>query len=119
MKRRKEVTVPLEKDAVGELPATTVALLETNMKSPNKRKSVKKINKVSRKNHDLIEFDNAELALLLEAVKKQIKSVEEERFYRRTHPEGFYNIYLERYWRIVEKLDRKLPKAIFIKMPKF
>jgi hypothetical protein len=68
---------------------------------------------------DLVEFDNSEITLLLEAVKGQIKRVEEDRFYRHQHPGDFYDIYLERYWRIVEKLDRKLPRAVFIKMPKF
>jgi hypothetical protein len=75
--------------------------------------------KLSTKKDDVIEFDNAEIALLLEAIKAQIKKVEEERFYRHQHPEGFYNIYLERYWKIAGKLDQKLPKVVFIKMPKF
>ena len=74
---------------------------------------------MKKKDFDLVEFDNEEISLLLEAVKNQIKKVEEERFYRNQHPEGFYDIYLERYWEIVNKLDRKLPRAVFIKMPKF
>lgn len=80
-----------------------------------KKKAITKKDKLK----DVIEFDNDEMCLLLEAVKKQIKKVEEERFYRREHPDGFYTIYLERYWKIVSKLDRKLPRAIFVKMPKF
>lgn len=86
------------------------------MKKQNKTKTTKN---VSRKKDVLIEFDNSEISLMLEAIKSQIKKVEEERFYRHYHPEGFYRIYLERYWRIAEKLDRKLPKAVFIKMSKF
>jgi len=68
---------------------------------------------------DIIELDSGEVSLLLEAVKKQIKKVEEERFYRHEHPDAFYDIYLERYWNLVKKLDRRIPHAIFIKMPKF
>lgn len=45
---------------------------------------------------DLIEFDNSEIALLLEAVKAQIKRVEEDRFYRHNHPDEFYGIYLDK-----------------------
>lgn len=56
---------------------------------------------------------------ILEAVKKQIKNIKEERFYRHDHPDCFYDIYIDRYWNLVKKLDRKIPYAVFIKMPKY
>jgi len=74
--------------------------------------------KITKKD-DIIELDSAEVSLLLEAVKKQIERVKEEKFYRNEHPDSFYEIYLERYWNLVKKFDRKIPYAIFIKMPKF
>ena len=52
------------------------------------------------KKDDIIELDSAEVSLLLEAVKKQIKRVEEDKFYRNEHPDAFYQIYLGRYWNL-------------------
>ena len=71
------------------------------------------------KEENLYEFDSAEVALLVEAVKKQIEKVEHDRFYRAEHPRAFYDIYLERYWEIIKKLDKKIPKKIYKDMPKF
>lgn len=84
-----------------------------------KKKEIKpKKRKVSAKD-TFIEIDRGELSLIIEALEKMRKKVEEDRFYRNDHPREFYDIYLERYWRLIEKLDVKIPKAIFIKMPKF
>lgn len=68
---------------------------------------------------DTIELDSSEVALLLEAIKAQIKEVEHERFYSHRHPEGFYQIYLERYHIIEQKLNLPVPKVLFVKMPKY
>jgi len=67
----------------------------------------------------IIELDESEIALILEAVKKQIKAVEWEKFYRREHPGVFYDGFIKKYYSIVKKLDRRIPYPVFIKMPKF
>ena len=66
-----------------------------------------------------IELDNAEINLIIEAIRDKRKKVEEDRFYVRCHPEEFYNIYLRRCNDILNKLDIRIPRAVFIKMPKF
>jgi len=75
-----------------------------------------KKNKLSK---NTIELDNAELSLIIEALKVMRDKTEEERFYRTMHPQEFYNIYLVRYGRLIDKLDVRVPKAVFLKMPKF
>ena len=76
--------------------------------------------KKTKKNKEIIiELEDGELSLIVEALKKQVKKVWEDKFYRAYHPECFYDIYIKRYGRLIEKLDVRVPKAVFIKMPKF
>jgi len=79
----------------------------------------KKVTKKKVVEKSTIELESDELHLIIEALRKQEEKIREERFYRRSQPEGFYNIYLERYWRLLDKLDRRLPNPIYIKLPKF
>lgn len=66
-----------------------------------------------------IELDSAEVSLITEAVKEKLSRVREERFYRQDHPDGFYEIYLQRYSRILDKLNIRVPRVLYVKMPKF
>lgn len=75
--------------------------------------------KIEKKPSNVVELSGDEVSLIMEALKNMEKKVREDMFYRREHPNAFYEIYLERYYRIMNKLDIRIPKAIFIKMPKF
>ena len=66
-----------------------------------------------------IKLEVEEVSLIFRALKNQIKYIEEEKFYRRTHPVEIYDIELKRCWEIIEKLTMKVPEVKFIKMPKF
>lgn len=82
------------------------------------KKKVKKIKKV-KKEDSLIELDSSEVSLIIEALRDKEKAVREDMFYRNDHPREFYQIYLERYFRLKNKFDAIIPRAVFIKMPKF
>ncbi len=64
---------------------------------------------------EIVILEEGELGLITEALKKQEESVRRERFYSREHPEYFYDMYLERYSRILNKLSFTTK---FIKVPK-
>jgi hypothetical protein len=68
--------------------------------------------------HD-IELSSEERSLLIEVLKGQMKRVREDMFYRHDHPDAFYEVYLQRYSHLIQKLDAIFPKAVFIKWPKF
>jgi len=69
------------------------------------------------KKKERIELTNEELSLLLEALKYQVKRVREDMFYRNEHPREFYEIYLRRYFDLMNKIDYKIPKTVML--PKF
>ena len=82
-----------------------------------KVKSVKK--KAIKESNLTIELEDGEVNLIMEALKNQLKKVKEESFYSPKHERGFYEIYIDRYYRLLNKLDVKLPKVIRMKLPKF
>ena len=53
------------------------------------------------KKHEF-QLDDQDCLLICEALKKQLKKVEEERFYYRTNSEGFYRLYIEKYTKLME-----------------
>jgi len=60
---------------------------------------------MKKKTHEQIELEYEEMSLIIEALQKQEKKIREDRFYRREHPEAFYDVFLERYVRLLNKLS--------------
>ena len=65
---------------------------------------------------EVVELESGEMALIIEALKKMEARIREERFYRHDHPEGFYDIWIERYNRLLNKLSLS---TRIIKVPKW
>jgi hypothetical protein len=72
--------------------------------------------KIKKDKKIIIEIESGELSLIIEALKNMEKRVHEDMFYRHDHPQGFYEIYFERYNRLIGKLDGKYPMPVFIKI---
>lgn len=61
--------------------------------------------KTKKKNE--FQLDDNDCALICEALKEKLKKVEEERYYRNQHPEGFYRIYIEKYSKLINWFSGK------------
>jgi len=66
---------------------------------------------------ETFQLDNGEVALIFEALKEQEKKVRDEMYYRPQHPRGFYEIYLDRYNKLLN--DFSGTPRVVIKEMKF
>ena len=76
---------------------------------------------MKKEKYETVELEEGEVALIIEALKVMEKKVRDDRIYRRDHPEGFYDIYLERYNRLLNKLSLstriiKVPESMKFKI---
>lgn len=76
---------------------------------------------MKKEKYEIVELEDGEISLIIEALKKMEKKVREDRFYRHEHPEGFYDIFLERYGRLLNKLSLstkiiKIPESMRFKI---
>lgn len=60
-----------------------------------------------------------ETVLIMEALKNHEKKIREEKFYRHDHPDLFYEVFLERLWKIMNKIDRPIRIIKGVKFPNF
>lgn len=58
--------------------------------------------KIKEKKHTF-QLDSGEVALIYEALKIQEKKIREEMFYRPEHPRGFYEMYIDRYNKLLNE----------------
>lgn len=69
---------------------------------------------MSEKKHTF-QLDTGEVALIFEALKAQEKKVRDDMFYRPEHPRGFYEMYLDRYNKLLNDFSGQ-PRVVIKEM---